>query len=120
MEVNTKIKYPDSSPLRPSKKLLPFTNTTKHKIVKFSKKMEHFDKRIKNFLKKKMYNNKNVKTNTLKGKKIIRKLFYALKKNPKKYIDVGKYNNSNIDRSICDFIPGMTNRYAKKLNNKLK
>ena len=93
---------------------------TKHKIVKFSKKMENFDKKIKNFLKKKMYNNKNVKTNTLKGKKIIRKLFYALKKNPKKYIDVGKYNNSNIERSICDFIAGMTDRYAISLYNKLK
>ena len=93
---------------------------TKHKIVKFSKKMDNFDKKIKNFLKKKMYNNKNVKTNTLKGKKIIRKLFYALKKNPKKYIDVGKYNNSNIERSICDFIAGMTDRYAINLYNKLK
>ena len=93
---------------------------TKHKIVKFSKKIENFDKKIKNFLKKKMYNNKNVKTNTLKGKKIIRKLFYALKKNPKKYIDVGKYNNSNIERSICDFIAGMTDRYAINLYNKLK
>ena len=93
---------------------------TKHKIVKFSKKMENFDRKIKNFLKKKMYNNKNVKTNTLKGKKIIRKLFNALKKNPKKYIDVGKYNNSNIERSICDFIAGMTDRYAINLYNKLK
>ena len=93
---------------------------TKHKIVKFSKKMENFDKKIKNFLKEKMYNNKNVKTNTLKGKMIIRKLFYAIKKNPKKYIDVSKYNNSNIERSICDFIAGMTDRYAINLYNKLK
>ena len=93
---------------------------TKHKIIKFSKKMENFDKKIKNFLKRKMYNNKNVKINTLKGKKIIRDLFYALKKNPKKYIDVGKYNNSNIERSICDFIAGMTDRYAINLYNKLK
>ena len=93
---------------------------TKHNIVKFSKKMENFDTKIKKFLKKKMYNNKNVKINTLKGKKIIRKLFYAIKKNPKKYIDVGKYNNPNIERSICDFIAGMTDRYAINLYNKLK
>ena len=92
----------------------------KHNTVKFSKKMENFDTKIKKFLKKKMYNNKNVKINTLKGKKIIRKLFYALKKNPKKYLDVGKYNNSNIERSICDFIAGMTDRYAINLYNKIK
>ena len=93
---------------------------TKYNIVKFSKKMENFDKKIKKFLKRKMYNNKNVKINTLKGKKIIRKLFYAIKKNPKKYIDVSKYNNPNIERSICDFIAGMTDRYAINLYNKLK
>ena len=93
---------------------------TKYNIVKFSKKMQNFDTKIKKFLKRKMYNNKNVKINTLKGKKIIRKLFYAIKKNPKKYIDVGKYNNPNIERSICDFIAGMTDRYAINLYNKLK
>ncbi len=93
---------------------------TKQNIVKFSKKMEKFDKKIKNFLKIKMYNNKNVKINTLNGKKIIRRLFYSLKRNPKKYINVSKYNNSNIDRSISDFIAGMTDRYAINLYNKLK
>ena len=82
--------------------------------------MEKFDKKIKNFLKIKMYNNKNVKINTLNGKKIIRRLFYSLKRNPKKYINVSKYNNSNIDRSISDFIAGMTDRYAINLYNKLK
>ena len=82
--------------------------------------MDNFDTKIKKFLKRKMYNNRNVKINTLKGKKIIRKLFYAIKKNPKKYIDVGKYNNPNIERSICDFIAGMTDRYAINLYNKIK
>ena len=93
---------------------------TKNLIVRFSKKMETFDKEIKKFLKKKMYNNKKVKMNTLKGKKIINKLFHTLRKNPTKYINVGKYNDSNIERSISDFIAGMTDRYAINLYNKLK
>ena len=67
-----------------------------------------------------MYNNKNVKINTLKGKKIIRKLFFTIKKNPQKYINVSKYNFLDIERSICDFIAGMTDRYAINLYNKLK
>ena len=34
IEPNTKIKYPDINPLRPSRKLLPLINTAKQKIVK--------------------------------------------------------------------------------------
>ena len=54
--------------------------------------MENFDKKIKIFLRKKMYYHKNVKKNTKDGKKIINKLFFTIKKNPQKYINVSKYN----------------------------
>ena len=89
-------------------------------VVTFSNKMRKFDKRIKSFLRKNMYYNKNVKSNTNYGKKIIRKLFLSIKKNPSKYINVSKYDKSNIARSICDFIAGMTDRYAINLYNKIK
>ena len=82
--------------------------------------MKKFDNRIKNFLRKKMYYHKNVKSNTNNGKKIIRKLFLSIKKNPNKYLNVSKYDKTNIDRSICDFIAGMTDRYAINLFNKIK
>ncbi len=93
---------------------------SKYPIVQFSKKMENFDKKIKIFLRKKMYYHKNVKKNTKDGKKIINKLFFTIKKNPQKYINVSKYNFLYIERSICDFIAGMTDRYAINLYNKLK
>jgi len=93
---------------------------SKYPIVQFSKKMQNFDKKIKIFLKRKMYYHKNVKKNTKDGKKIINKLFFTIKKNPKKYINVSKYNFLDIERSICDFIAGMTDRYAINLYNKLK
>ena len=89
-------------------------------VVTFSNKMRKFDKRIKSFLRKNMYYNKNVKSNTNYGKKIIRKLFLSIKKNPRKYINVSKYDKSNIARSICDFIAGMTDRYAINLYKKIK
>ncbi len=89
-------------------------------IVTFSKQMKKFDKKIKNFLNKKMYHHKNVKKNTNKGKKIIRKLFVSIKKNPERYINVSKYDKTNIARSICDFIAGMTDRYAINLYNRIK
>ena len=92
----------------------------KNTIVTFSRKMKLFDRQIKNFLRKNMYYHKKVKINANKGKKIIKKLFLSIKRNPSNYINVGKYDKSNIDRSICDYIAGMTDRYAINLYNKIK
>ena len=92
----------------------------KYPIVVFSRKMKSFDKSIKKFLRRKMYYHSKVKLNTNKGKKIINKLFFSIKKNPKKYINVSNYDKSNNARSICDFIAGMTDRYAINLYNKIK
>ena len=89
-------------------------------IVSFSYKMKNFDFQIKSFLKQKMYFHKSVSTKTDYGRKIIKKLFYKIKKNPKKYINIKKYDNSNLERIICDFIAGMTDRYAINLYNKIK
>ena len=91
-----------------------------YKVVTFSKQMKEFDRKIKSFLKKKMYYHKDVIKNTNRGKTIIRKLFLSIKKKPDKYINVSKYDKSDIARSICDFIAGMTDRYAINLYNKIK
>ena len=90
------------------------------KIVCFSYKMKKFDLEIKKFLKEKMYFHKNVKKKTNYGKKIIKKLFFIIIKNPKKYINIKKYKNSKLERIICDFIAGMTDRYAINLYKKIK
>ena len=42
-----------------------------------------------------MYFHKSVNKKTNYGKKIIKKLFLIIKKNPKKYINIKKYKNSN-------------------------
>ena len=86
-------------------------------IVTFSNKMQIFDNKIKEFLKKKMYFHKKVNSKTNYGRNIITKLFAKIKKNPKKYINVKKYHNTNIERIICDYIAGMTDRYAINLYN---
>ena len=62
-----------------------------------------------------MYYHKNVKQKTAEGKKVVKNLFKIIKKNPKRYIGVSKLNNSNIERTICDFIAGMTDRFAINL-----
>ncbi len=93
---------------------------SKYPLVTFSKKMNKFDKKIKIFLRRRMYYHKKVRFNTETGKKIIKKLFLSIKRNPKNYLNVSKYDKSNIARSICDFIAGMTDRYAINLYNKIK
>ncbi len=93
---------------------------SKYPIVTFSNNMAKFDKKIKNFLRKKMYYHRTVKSNTNNGKRIIKRLFSAISKNPNKYINVSKYDKTNIARSICDFIAGMTDRYAINLYKKIK
>ena len=93
---------------------------TKIQLVTFSDKMKIFDVKIKKFLKQKMYFHKKVNFKTNYGKIVISKLFSSIKKNPKKYIDIKKYNNSNLERIISDYIAGMTDRYAINLYNQIK
>jgi dGTPase len=89
-------------------------------IVCFSENMSFFDTSIKNFLKKKMYFHKNVIHKTNFGKKVIKKLFMKIKKNPNNFIHSISKKEDNLDREICDFIAGMTDRFAINLYNKLK
>ena len=92
----------------------------KIQLVTFSTKMKIFDTKIKNFLKQQMYFHKKVNSKTNFGRKVITKLFTSIRHNPKKYVDIKKYKNSNLERIICDFIAGMTDRYAINLYNQIK
>ena len=67
-----------------------------------------------------MYNHQKVLKKTNFGKKVIKNLFRKIKKNPKKYIHVNNIKKDNMDRSICDFIAGMTDRFAISLYDKSK
>tara|TARA_B100000767_G_C19576119_1_gene455324 strand:+ start:250 stop:453 length:204 start_codon:yes stop_codon:yes gene_type:complete len=67
-----------------------------------------------------MYFHKNVIHKTNFGKKVIKKLFMKIKKNPNNFIHSISKKEDNLDREICDFIAGMTDRFAINLYNKLK
>ena len=89
----------------------------KTKLVCFSNKMDVFDKSIKKFLMKKMYYSKEVLKKTNEGKKIIMYLFEYINKKPKKFL---KNKLIKKERGVCDFIAGMTDRYAINLYNSIK
>jgi len=82
--------------------------------------MNLFDLSIKSFLKENMYFSKKVLKKTNMGKKIIKFLFLKIKKNPTKFIKKKVFQKNNYERNICDFIAGMTDRYAINLYNSLK
>ena len=88
-------------------------------LVNFSDKLKNSEKEIKFFLRTKMYNNKNVLDKNDKGKIIIKKLFNKIIQNPKKFISKDQLMKDK-NRSISDFISGMTDRYAIKLYNNIK
>ena len=92
----------------------------KIQLVNFSEKMLIFDKEIKFFLKENMYFNKKVLAKTKKGEKIIKSLFLRIKKKPSKFIRKNTLKLFSKERCICDFIAGMTDRYAINLYNSLK
>ena len=92
----------------------------KNKIVCFSKKFILFDLAIKNFLRTNMYYSKVVLKKTNNGKKIIKSLFKKIKINPKKYIKKENMLQRSKERAICDFIAGMTDRFAINLHNSIK
>ena len=83
-------------------------------LVSFSNKYKIIEKEIKFFLRLKMYDNKKVLKKNNKGKKIIKKLFNLILKNPKKFIN-NQQINKNKYRTISDYISGMTDRYAINL-----
>ena len=66
-----------------------------------------------------MYFHRKVNSKTYFGRLVITRLFLRIKKNPSRYINIKKYSNSNIERIICDYIAGMTDRYAINLYNQI-
>jgi dGTPase len=87
-------------------------------IVCFSNKFLNIEKEVRFFLRSKMYNNKKVLSKNNQGKKIVSKLFYEIKNNPKKFISVDQLKN-DANRAIADFISGMTDRYAINLHKSI-
>ncbi len=87
-------------------------------IVCFSDKYSAIEREIKFFLRKNMYNNKNVLTKNNKGKKIIKDLFMFIKKKPNRFLTKDNLKKNKL-RSIADFISGMTDRFAINLHKNI-
>ena len=90
-----------------------------NQTIIFSDKFLSIEAEIKQFLKIKMYNNKNVMKKNNNGKSIIKKLFKTILIKPNKYIKSSDLKKDKY-RAISDYISGMTDRFAIQLNKSSK
>ncbi len=89
-------------------------------LVCFSDEIAIFDNEIKKFLKEKMYYSPTVLSKTDEGKKIIKFLFNRIIDNPQKFLKKNNLIEKGLSRDVCDFVAGMTDRYAINIYNSLK
>ena len=89
-------------------------------LVSFSPKLISANNQIREFLKLNMYENKSVKKMTNKAEIIIKNLYIYLIKNNKKFILPDLKKKWGLERSVSDFIAGMTDKFAIDLYNKIK
>ncbi len=89
-------------------------------LVCFSDKIAIFDNEIKKFLKEKMYYSPTVLSKTEEGKKIIKFLFNRIIDNPQKFLKKNNLVQKGLSRDVCDFVAGMTDRYAINIYSSLK
>lgn len=95
----------------------------KHKVVDFSPRMKELRKPLRRFLMEKLYQHYRVVRMSTKAKRFIRELFDEYLKRPKQLpLEIqDKIPQEGVKRAVCDYIAGMTDRYAldeyKKLFN---
>ena len=96
---------------------------TGFKIVAFSKEVKELRKPLRQFLMQKLYHHYRVMRMSIKAKRFIRELFSEYIKRPQQMpseIQL-KIPKEGVKRVVCDYIAGMTDRYAldeyKKLFN---
>ena len=92
----------------------------KVKIVSLSDDMIIEEKKLKNFLKNKMYLHPRIRTMTIKAKKIISDLFDLFIEEPTLMPDnwITFKNKKQKFINVCDYISGMTDNYAINTHRK--
>ena len=90
------------------------------RLVKFGDQMKEKEKKLKLFLKKKMYNHPKVKTMNFKAKKIISDLFDLFADEPYLLpVSWRKFESENQKFvNVSDYISGMTDKFAINIHKK--
>ncbi|MCJ7716969.1 MAG: deoxyguanosinetriphosphate triphosphohydrolase, partial [Anaerolineales bacterium] len=90
-------------------------------VISFSTELGEKNRELKDFLFKNLYQNYRVIRMQVKAEKILSDLFNAYQKDPlimPSHIQLG-IKEKGLERSICDYIAGMTDRFAIDEHQKL-
>ena len=89
-------------------------------LAGFSKAVNEKNKELKSFLFKNMYRHRKVRSMETKAKLYLTEIFRAYFKSPKLIPEKVLLNDKfgSVERRVCDYISGMTDRYAISEFNK--
>jgi dGTPase len=93
----------------------------KHNVIGYSEDMQRRNREVKDFLYKKLYRNYRVVRMSVKAEKLISDMFNAYRTEPAMLPDHVQFfiEKRGLERTICDYIAGMTDRYAIEEHQKL-
>jgi dGTPase len=90
-------------------------------LVKFSSELFKSKQEIKSYLRKSLYEHQQVKDMTNNAQHIIKTLFDYFTDDPKRIPkDFKKDTTDEFERTVSDYIAGMTDRFAIQLHNNLR
>jgi dGTPase len=93
----------------------------KHNIIGYSEEMQRRNRELKDLLYSKLYRHYRVVRMQVKAEHIISDLFQAYRSEPAMLPDHVQFfiDKRGLERTICDYIAGMTDRYAVEEFQKL-
>ncbi len=93
----------------------------KYNIIGYSEEMQRRNRELKDLLYKKLYRHYRVVRMQIKAERVISELFHAYQAEPSMLPDHVQFfiEKRGLERTICDYIAGMTDRYAVEEHQKL-
>jgi dGTPase len=93
----------------------------KHNVIGYSEEMQRRNRELKDFLYKKLYRHYRVARMQVKAERLVSELFNAYRSEPLMLPDTVQafIDKRGLERTICDYIAGMTDRYAIEEYQKL-
>ena len=93
----------------------------KHNVIGYSEEMQRRNRELKDFLYRNLYRNYRVVRMQVKAERLLTDLFTAYRAEPTMLPDHVQFfiEKRGLERTICDYIAGMTDRYAIEEHGKL-
>jgi len=93
----------------------------KHNVIGYSEEMQRRNRELKDLLYKKLYRHYRVSRMQVKAERLITDLFNAYQSEPSMLPDTVQFfiDKRGLERTICDYVAGMTDRYAIEEHQKL-